>query len=542
MPGGVSGTPFARFAEVCRRLADTASRDEKVDLVAAFLDELAPDERAAGARFLAGQTLAAVDPRSVDVGHAVLESAEDGDQAALTPGPLTVRGLARAIDELADLEGEGSRDRRRAIVGGLVGRLEGDESDWLARLFLGELRTGVQEGLVLEAIAEAGGIDPDAVRRAMMFRGDVGEVAHLALDGGPEVLDSVDLELGRPIRPMLAGSVDDVQEALVELGGPLVCEHKLDGVRVQIHRMGETVRVFSRRLTEVTDRLPEAVEAGQALSVDQALVEGEAYAVDEHGQPRAFQDLMQRFREHDRAAAIERVPVRVRLFDCLASHGDTLVDDPLSERWARLREIAPSELLVERVVTGDPGEARAHYEDAIGLGHEGAILKDPDSAYTPGRRGEAWRKLKPVETLDLVVLGAEFGHGRREGWLSNLHLGARVPDEERSHLVEPEQPPDGPLTRREGFAMVGKTFKGMTDDQLDRITRRLDELAEIRHDWGVEARPELVVEVAFDAVQDSPVYESGLALRFARVTALREDLDVEDAATLEDVLEHAGKG
>jgi len=539
---GVSGTPFARFAELGRRLRETDGRDAKVDLAAGFLAELAPDERAPGARFLAGELLAPVNPRSVDVGPSTIEGAASGSQAALTPGPLTVRGLAAAVDELAGLAGAGSDDRRRAIVAGLLGRLDENDRPWLEQLFLGELRTGVREGLVLEAIASAAEVDGPRVRRAHMLRGDVGEVAHLAVDGGAEALDEVGLEVGRPVRPMLAGRADDVQDALVQLGGPAAFETKLDGARVQLHREGDTVRVFSRRLTDVTESLPEAVEVARGLEAERAIVEGEVVAVDERGRPRPFQELMRRFRrEHGRAQAAAEVPVQVHLFDCLAHGADALLDEPLAERVARLREIAGEELLVDRTVTGDPGSAREQLQVALGLGHEGIVAKALDSTYTPGRRGERWLKLKPSETLDLVVLGAEWGHGRREGWLSNLHLGVRVPDEGPAP-VEPDEAPSGPVRRRDGFAMVGKTFKGLTDDQLATLTDRLDDLAVERPDWGVVARPSLVVEVAFDEVQDSPHYDSGFALRFARVKAIREDLAPEDAATLADVRERRPGG
>lgn len=532
------GTPFHRFAEVCDQLAGTTSRNAKVDLAAEFLRGLDPDERGSGARFLAGRTLARVDARKLDVGHALLDDAGGHEQAPLIGGELTIRGLAGAIDELADLEGSGSLRRRRAIVDGLVGRLDEGDRAWLISLFQGELRTGVQEGLVLEAVAQAAGAPEELVRRAFLLRGDVGEVAHLAIDGGVDVLESVDLDLGRPIAPMLAGRAEDVADAIVELGGPAVFEHKLDGARIQIHKDGDQVRVFSRRLTEVTGSLPEAVDVGRALSAGRVLVEGEAVAYDEDGRPLPFQELMRRFRRtHQLEAEAARVPVEVHLFDCLHVDGDTLFDEPLAERWARLRSIAPAERLVVRRVTGDPGEARGLYEDAIEAGHEGLVAKARDSTYVPGRRGGQWLKIKPARTLDLAVLGAEWGHGRREGWLSNLHLGVRVPEEDADRVTEPDEPPSGPVVSRDGWAMVGKTFKGMTDEQLEEITERLLDLAVQEPDWGVVARPELVVEVDFDEVQASPHYDSGYALRFARIKAIRDDKPAGDAARLSEIAE-----
>lgn len=531
------GTPFHRFAKVCDQLAGTASRNAKVDLAAEFLAELDPDERGPGARFLAGRPLARVDARKLDVGHALLEDAGGHEQATLTGGQLTIRGLAGAIDELAGLEGSGSRRRRRAIVDGLVGRLDEGDRPWLISLFQGELRTGVQEGLVLEAVAQAAGAPEELVRRALL-RGDVGEVAHLAIDGGVDVLESVDLDLGRPIAPMLAGRAEDIADAIVELGGPAVFEHKLDGARIQIHKDGDQVWAFSRRLTEVTESLPEAVDVGGALSAGRALVEGEAVAYDEGGRPLPFQELMRRFRRtHQLEAEAARVPVEIHLFDCLHVDGDTLFDEPLAERWARLRSIAPAERLVARRVTGDPGEARGLYDDAIEAGHEGLVAKARDSTYVPGRRGEHWLKIKPARTLDLVVLAAEWGHGRREGWLSNLHLGVRAPEEDVDRVTEPDEAPSGPVVRRDGWAMVGKTFKGMTDEELEEVTGRLLDLAVQEPDWGVVARPELVVEVDFDEVQASPHYDSGYALRFARVKAIRDDKPADEAARLSEIAE-----
>ncbi len=533
----MTGTPFTRFTDLCQALTQTRSRDEKTRRVAALLTEVQPDEQAPTARFSAGHTLSRLDERTLDIGPSSLETPE-ARQASLTQEPVTIRAVANAFDELAGVSGAGSRSRRDAILSGITGRLSEGEAVWLRRLILGELRTGVQEGLVLEAIAECASVEAETVRRAHMLRGDVGEVAHLALEGGQSVLEEVGLEVGRPVRPMLAGRVEAVQEALVELGGPLVFEHKLDGARVQVHKLGDEVRVFSRRLSEVTESLPEVVRVGALLEADRAVVEGEVFAVDEEGQPRPFQELLRRFRrEHGREAAVREVPVEVRLFDVLHVQGDTLIEEPLSERWARLREIAPEEVLANRVVTADPGEARGAYQAALGAGHEGLMVKDPGSSYSPGRRGSRWLKLKPETTVDCVVLGAEWGHGRRRGWLSNLHLGVRVSAAEQEHLVKPEKAASGPVVRREGFAMVGKTFKGLTDEMLASLTDRLQQIAVEEPSWGVVARPELVVEVAFDEVQTSPVYESGCALRFARVKAIREDKPVEEAASLSEVLE-----
>jgi DNA ligase-1 len=528
-------TSFARFAATCDALRQLDGRHAKRDRAAELLADVDEAERAPTARFLAGQVLSPLDERDVNVGSSVLAEAASGGQASLFGGEVTIADVARVVDELADVSGPGSSQRRSALLGGLLGRLNEDEQTWLRGLFLGELRTGVQEGLVLASIAAASDAEPDVVRRTHQVRGDVGEVAAIALDEARRLAD-VDLELGRPMRPMLAEKAGDLEAALAELGPPVLVEPKLDGARVQIHRAGDTVRVFSRRLTEVTDSLPEAREVGHALDAERALVVGEAYAVGEDGEPRPFPELMRRFRrETDREASRAEVPVEVRLFDALHVDGDTLLDAPLAERRRRLQAIASDEQVTPAAETRELAEAREVYEAARGEGHEGVVVKDPASRYEPGRRGRSWLKVKPVHTLDLVVLGAEWGHGRRSSWLSNYHLGVRVPSDQRERLVEPDEAPRDPVTRREGFAMVTKTFKGLTDEQFGWMTDRLQELAETEPGWGVEAEPGLVVEVTFEDVQDSPRYVSGYALRFARVTAIREDKPVEQAATLADV-------
>lgn len=531
------GTPFHRFAGTCRDLRDLEGRNDKRDRAARLLSEVIPEERAATARFLAGEVLSPRDERDLGIGPSTLREVAGGSQATLFGGPVTIGEAADVLDRLAGLGGSGSRDRRRTLLSGLLGRLDEGSRGWLERVILGELRTGVQEGLVLEAVAEAADVDPGLVHRAHQLLGDVGEVAEVALGDGAGGLEAVELVVGRPIAPMLAEKADTIEEAVDDLDPPVAVEPKYDGARVQIHRDGDDVRVFSRRLTDVTDSLPEAVDVGGALDADRAVVVGEVVAYDDEGHPRPFQDLMRRFRrEHDRNAQAARMPVQVHLFDGLYLDGESLIDRPFEDRRAALKRIADEDACTPLTVTSSLAEARSVLEQALQDGHEGVVVKRLSSRYEPGRRGASWRKVKPETTLDLVVLGAERGHGRREGWLSNLHLGVRVPEDQRDRLVQPRETPSGPVTRREGYAMVGKTFKGMTDEQLERITELLKERADREEDWGIVARPDLVVEVAFDEVQDSPHYESGYALRFARVKALREDKPVDEAATLEDVI------
>jgi len=382
-------TPFARFAATCDALRQLDGRNAKREGAAELLLQVDDAEVEPTARFLAGQVLSPLDERDLNVGSDTLAEAASGEQTTLFGGEATIADVARVLDEVADVSGPGASQRRRALLGGVLGRLDGDERAWLHRLIVGEMRTGVQAGLVLDAIAEAAGVDPDRVRRAHQLRGDPGEIAHLALVEGAD-LAGVDLELGRPLRPMLAEKAEDLEAAIGELGPPVLVEPKLDGARVQIHRRGDTVQVFSRRLTEVTDSLPEAVALGSQLDAERALVVGEAYAVDEDGDPRPFPQLMRRFRrEQDRQASQAEVPVEVRLFDLLHADGDPLVDAPLAERRRGLATIAPDEALTEAHEVSDPARARELYADAQTAGHEGVMVKAPDSRYEPGRRGEA---------------------------------------------------------------------------------------------------------------------------------------------------------
>jgi DNA ligase-1 len=534
-------TPFARFAATCDALRQLDGRNAKREGAAELLAAVDRDERAPTARFLAGQTLSPLDERDLNVGSSVLADAAGEGQTGLFGGEATIADVARVVDGLADVSGPGSGQRRSALLGGLLGRLDEDEQAWLRALFLGELRTGVQEGLVLDAIAEAADEDAEIVRRAHQLRGDVGEVAARALADDEPPLADVDLELGRPLGPMLAEKAEDLETALAEAGPRAFVEPKLDGARIQIHRRGEDVRVFSRRLTEVTDSLPEAREVGDQLDAEQALAVGEVYAVDEDGRPRPFPDLMRRFRrEHERRASRAEVPLEVRLFDLLHADGGTLIDEPLSDRRSRLEELAPGELVTPVVRTSIPAEAERFYDQAQGEGHEGVMVKAAESTYEPGRRGRSWLKVKPVETLDLIVLGAEWGHGRRSAWLSNYHLGVRVPADQRHLLQEPTQPGQDPVTRRDGHAMVTKTFKGLTDEQFGWMTDRLQQLAVEEPGWGVVVEPSLVVEVTYEGVQDSSKYRSGHALRFARITAIRDDKPVRGAATVADVAATGG--
>lgn len=532
--GALDATPFTRFAELCEALRVTPSRLEKARLAASFLASVAPRERAPAARFLAGKALSELDSRALDVGWAALSGALEGSaQRTLGEEPLTLAGLARAFEAIAATEGPDARRRKERQLRALLGRSSAAERPWLVALLTGEMRTGVSDGVVLEALARAAGAEPEAVRRAHLLRGDLGEVAELALAPEPEALAQVSLRLFHPLRPMLADMAAGVEEALAALGGEAAFEHKFDGARIAIHKRGQEVRMFSRRLTDVTGSVPEAVELGLRLAAREAVVEGEAVAYGAQGKPLPFQDLMRRFRRvHGLEEERARVPLTIHLFDCLHLDGATLLDAPYRERWDALRRIAPAESLAPRLVTRSAGDARRFLEEALARGHEGLMAKALDSPYVPGRRGAHWLKIKQAMTLDCVILGAEWGSGRRRGWLSNYHLAVRVGEGEEALLREPGAQPSGPVTLREGWAMVGKTFKGLTDAEFGAMTERLQGLAVREAPWGFEVRPEVVVEVAYNELQRSPHYVSGYALRFARITAVREDKRAAEADTL----------
>ncbi len=479
----------------------TASRNAKIQALAELLRRLDDDELAAAVGFLTGE------PRQgrVGVGWAALSTVE------VTPAgepSLTIAGLDTAIDDVASERGPGSAGRRRQALEELLGAATESEGEFIRRLLLGELRQGALEGVMAAAIARAAEVPAAAVRRALMLNGDLGRTAALALGDGRAALAGVGLEVLRAIKPMLAASEEEVGSA-VELFGEASVEWKLDGARIQVHRAGDEIRVFTRNLNDVTARLPEVVAVARDLPVKSVVLDGEAITGAHDERPRAFQETMSRFgREED------DTPMVPFFFDCLHVDGADLIDAPLAERAAALARVAGA-WRVPAIVTGDVGAAEVFLEQSLAAGHEGVMVKDLASSYAAGRRGKSWLKVKPVRTVDLVVLAAEWGHGRRRGRLSNLHLGAR--------------------DSAGGFVMVGKTFKGMTDELLEWQTKTLPTLETERSGITVHVRPELVVEVALDGVQASTRYPGGVALRFARVKRYRPDKSAAEADTIDEL-------
>jgi DNA ligase-1 len=499
---------LADLAATSQAVASTSARGEKVARLAEALRRLAPGEVGAGVAFLSGE----LRQRQIGVGWAALRDAPAGGAA---PSGLTVAEVDAAFERIGACAGAGSQGERRRLLGELMARASEDEHRFLVRLLSGDLRQGALAGVMTDAVARAAGIPLGAIRRALMLRGDLGAVAEVALSEGEAGLAAFRLEVGRPLQPMLAQPAADIGAAF-ERVHPAAVEWKLDGARIQVHRDGREVAVFTRTLDDVTARVPEVVEAALALEVGTAVLDGEAIAMRPDGRPHPFQVTGSRFASRRAVAELRRaVPLTAALFDVLHADGEDLLDRPGAERIAVLDRIAPAELRVPRTVAEDAAQGAAVLDAALARGHEGVMVKSLDAPYEAGRRGAGWLKVKPSHTLDLVVLAAEWGHGRRHGRLSNLHLGARDP--------------------AGGFVMLGKTFKGLTDAMLVWQTERLLELEVARDGHVVHVRPELVVEVAFDGVQTSPRYAGGMALRFARVKRHRPDKSAAEADTVETV-------
>ncbi|MEU2872501.1 ATP-dependent DNA ligase [Streptomyces olivoreticuli] len=504
---------LAEIAQVSAAVAATGSRSEKTGLLAGLFRAAGPDEGPVAITYLAGR----LPQGRVGIGWSVLR---DTPPPAAAPS-LTVGDVDRAVGAFAAVAGKGAQAERKRLVDALMGAATAEEQRFLRGLLGGELRQGALDALAVEGLAAAAGAPPEDVRRAVMLGGSPAAVARELLARGPAALADFRLEVGRPVLPMLAQTAKDVDEALDRLG-PCAVEEKLDGIRVQVHRDGDRVRIWTRTLEEITERLPEPAGVARGLPVERAVLDGEVIALDASGRPRPFQETAGRVGSRlDVAGAAVAVPLSLVLFDVLTVDGRDLLALPAAERHAELARVVPEPSRVRRLVVADPADegaraaARAFAEAALRRGHEGVVVKALGAPYGAGRRGASWLKVKPVHTLDLVVLAAEWGHGRRTGRLSNLHLGARRADG--------------------SFAMLGKTFKGLTDALLSWQTERLRELAVSDDGFVVRVRPELVVEIAYDGVQRSSRYPAGVTLRFARVVRYREDKSASEADTVETV-------
>ena len=490
-------------------VAGTTSRLQKIAALAAFLARLAPDEIPIAIGFFVGW------PRQgkLGVGWATVSEAR-GQNASSSP-ELTLDEVDRAFAELQSKKGKRSATDRLELLKALFARATSDEQDFLSSLVVGDVRQGALEGVLLEAVATAAKVPSERVRRAAMLAGDLGIVAHAAITEGESALSRFRLELFRPVQPMLADSAPTIGDALV--GKDLVVvEWKLDGARIQVHRRDDRVSVYTRNLNDVTNRVPEVVEAVSAFTARAFVLDGEVIALADDGRPLSFQETMRRFgRRTDIEAMRSELPLTPFFFDVLTHDDEDVLDRPLSERLQRLDAIVPERFRVRRVVTSDVDDAQRFEGEALARGHEGVMVKSLDAPYAAGRRGSAWVKVKTARTLDLVVLAAEWGSGRRQGWLSNIHLGARD-------------------AATGDFVMLGKTFKGMTDEMLEWQTKEFLARESRREGHVVYLRPEIVVEVAFNEVQRSQ-YPGGVALRFARVKGYRPDKKPGEADTIEAV-------
>ncbi|HSD89449.1 MAG TPA: ATP-dependent DNA ligase [Kofleriaceae bacterium] len=499
---------LADLVATSARVTETSGRNKKIELLAACLRQMSADERAIGARYLAAEL-----PQKTNIGYATVAEVMRQAQPAAAPW-LTLGEVDRRFTAIAELRGAGSSGARKDQLGALLSLATEAEQRFLAGLSVGEVRQGALDGLVVEAIAKAAELPADSVRRAYMLAGELGEVAAAALEGGAAEIGRFGLTLFRPILPMLAQTAGDAADAIATFGGPASLEYKLDGFRVQLHKEGEIVKAYSRALNEVTDYVPEAVAAVAALPVNKLIVDGEAIVFGANGRPLPFQDTMKRFGKKGPLLA-DKMPLSLALFDALLVDDQTLITEPAERRLTLLDELAPANA-VKRLITADPVKATEFYAQAIASGHEGVMAKALDAPYDAGNRGASWLKIKKVHRLDLVVLAAEWGSGRRKGWLSNIHLGAR-------------DPASGEII------MLGKTFKGMTDDMLRWQTEQFLAREVDRDGHIVYVRPEIVAEIAFNDVQRSPRYPAGLALRLARVVRYRDDKTAAQADTIDMV-------
>jgi DNA ligase-1 len=503
---------LATLVATSAEVGATSRRLEKTAKLANRLGELTGEDVAIAIGFLIGW------PRQGKIGVGWASASASRDEPAAAEATLELRDVDEVFTALQQATGKGSTARRKELLRGLFKRATHDEQRFLASLITGEVRQGALEGVLLEAVAKAAGVSTEKLRRAVMLAGDLGAVATAVIAGGDAALAalaSYRLELFRPVQPMLADSADDVAEAMATAGGGRVAiEWKLDGARIQVHREGVRVAIYTRNLNDVTERLPEVVEVVRALNARSVILDGEVIALASGGRPLSFQDTMRRFgRRLDVDTLRTELPLTPFFFDILLHNDDETLDRPCKERLELLNRLIPDDTRVPRLITDNEDEAKRFQAGALDRGHEGVLVKTLSAPYAAGRRGSEWVKVKTARTLDLVVLAVEWGSGRRQGWLSNLHLGARDP-------------------ATGGFVMLGKTFKGMTDELLAWQTKELQARETHRDGHVVFVRPELVVEIAFNEVQRSSQYPGGVALRFARVKGYRPDKRADEADTI----------
>jgi DNA ligase-1 len=505
---------LARVVEVSRRVAATTKRLEKIDLLAGLLKQLSPEEVDVVVPFLSGATRQG----RIGIGYATIRNA----LAPPAPAPtLTVLDIDHSLTEIAAVQGVGSERDKRELLNRVFSQATEDETKFLTGLLMGEIRQGALEGIMLEALAKAAQIPTAHIRRAAMMAGGAAAIARPVLEKGPAGLSQFDIQLFRPVQPMLAQTAEDLSEALSELGEAAL-EYKFDGARVQAHKSGDQVTIYSRGSNDVSAAVPEVVEAVRALPAKDLILDGEVLSLDSEGRPQPFQVSMRRFgRKLDVDRLLNELPMTPFWFDLLYLNGGSLIDEPQARRFDELKQLTPVANLVPNRISSNKEDAEPFLRSALEQGHEGLMAKARTAPYAAGARGQTWLKIKQPRTLDLVILAAEWGNGRRQGWLSNLHLGARD-------------------TQKGGFAMLGKTFKGLTDEMLAWQTQEFLKIEIARDKYTVYLEPKLVAEIAFNEIQVSPRYESGLALRFARVKRYRPDKPASEADTFDTVQRLAG--
>jgi len=548
-------TEFRALADLCEKLEATKKRLQMTEIAANFLKSLSDDEVEPATSMILGRSFPKWDQRVLEVSWATLSDIikrlanidwkdfrdafnQTGDiggatkiafekagkmqkQSTLIEKPLTILEVRHSLEAIAETIGHGSREKKERLLETLLSAASSLEAKYIVKILIGEMRTGFYEGMMEQSVARAFEIPLDMVQRASMLTGDIAEVAALAKAKGMDGVLNLQFQVFRPVKPMLAQMANDVNEALKEHGGTTALEYKLDGARIQIHKSDNNVKIFSRRLTDVTGSLPEVVQlVTEQVKAREAILEGEVIAIGEDGAPMLFQHLMRRFRRvHEIEEMTKQIPVKLYLFDLLYFDGQNLINEPYVERRKKLKEIAENIQLTKQIVTNNLQEAENFLKEAIKKGHEGLVAKKLDSPYTPGIRGKRWFKIKEIlEPLDLVIVSAEYGYGRRRGWLSDYYLAAR--DTESGELLK-----------------VGKTFKGLTDKEIIDMTQKLKELAVEEEHGRVIVVPKIVVEVAYNEIQKSPTYKCGMALRFARILRIRDDKSLEEVDTIQRVKE-----
>ena len=516
-------TPYRELAELCERLSRLSGRKDKVAQLVRFLKKLSLDEVEPASLLLIGRTTPEGSEEKLEVSvAAVFELLEESSQLTLLDSsPPTILEVWRTLQAIANLRGAGSREKKLSLLRSLIHRMSDLERHWFLKQLIGEMQHGVNEGLLLEAVSELTNAPMERVHRAFMLLGKLGDLIRLAVAEGRSGIESVRLELFRPLRPMLAEVCHDPEELFEKIGGPAALEYKFDGARVQIHVGGGVVRIFSRRLSEVTESLPDVVRQVREFAggFREAVLDGEVVAVGGDGKPMPFQELLRRFRRvRGVEEELERIPLKLWIFDILYLDGRELLDEPYIERRRLLEKLIPPSYLTPMKIAEKAEDVEGFMKKALSEGHEGLMIKQLSSPYRPGRREKLWLKLKPAETLDLVIVAADWGHGRRTGWLSNYHLAAYDPE-------------------TDSFQVIGKTFKGLTDEEFEWMTKRLLELKLSDDGYTVRVKPKIVVEVAYNEIQRSPKYPSGYALRFARITRIRSDKRPEEADTIQKVRE-----